>query len=170
MKHPATVVRGEDVSASTKSPRPTLFLPSMPSLFHSKNPRDTFDSGAEFAKCLSRGAIVALYGDLGAGKTELVRGICYGLGIEADVVTSPTFAIVNEYAGGSMPVFHFDVYRLKAIEELFEFGYEDYFYGDGVCLIEWPALIEPLLPEETIRIRIEHAPDGRMIEYVDSSV
>jgi tRNA threonylcarbamoyladenosine biosynthesis protein TsaE len=139
----------------------------MPRQIHSKTTRDTFDAGSAFAESLTPGAIVALYGDLGAGKTEFVKGVCSGLGIEADTVTSPTFAIVNEYKGGSLPVFHFDVYRLKTIDELYEFGYEDYFYGDGVCLIEWPALIEELLPKQTIRIHFEHRQDGRLIQYVD---
>ena len=132
----------------------------------SNTPRDTFDAGAILAKTLGGGNVVALYGDLGAGKTEFVRGVCAGLGISGDVVSSPTFAIVNEYPGGLLPVYHFDVYRMRDIDELFELGYEDNFFGGGVCLVEWPAHIEELLPEGTIRIRIAHIDGGRMISPV----
>lgn len=147
---------------STDEGRETGLLP-----LRSRSPRDTFEAGRAFAGILESGVIVALYGDLGAGKTEYVRGICAGLGIEADIVTSPTFSIVNEYPGGRFPIFHFDVYRMKSIEELYELGYEDYFFGDGVTLVEWPSMIEELLPSATIRIRISQADNQeRLIERV----
>lgn len=125
----------------------------------STSAEETIALGRELAGELHPGDIVALYGDLGAGKTHLVKGICEGLGISSDSVTSPTFTLVNEYVG-SLPVYHFDVYRIERIEELFEFGYEDYFYGEGISLIEWPEKIEPLLPEHTTRIRLTHKSDN----------
>lgn len=124
--------------------------------------------GARLAQYLEPQAIVALYGDLGAGKTHLVRGICSGLGIPPGSVSSPTFTIVNEY-NGRLPVYHFDAYRVKGPEEFFELGYEEYFYGDGICLIEWPERVEALLPEYTIRLRLTHlGEDRRRIERVDT--
>ena len=101
--------------------------------------------------------IVCFYVSIGAGKTTLIQAICNQLGV-ADKVVSPTFALVNEYkADEGTPVFHFDFYRINKIEEVFDFGYEEYFYSsEGICLIEWPELIESLLPEEgVIRIKIE---------------
>lgn len=135
--------------------------------FRSQSPRETFNAGEAFASSLAPGMIVALYGDLGAGKTEFVRGVCSGLGISENVVTSPTFAIVNEYPEGRIPVFHFDVYRMKSIDELYELGYEDYFFGEGVSLIEWPSMVEELLPPATIRLRISPDGEGRLIELVE---
>ena len=125
---------------------------------------ETIALGRKLAEELQSGDIVALYGDLGAGKTHLIKGICEGLEISSDRVTSPTFTLVNEYAG-SLPVYHFDVYRVERIEELFEFGYEDYFFGEGISLIEWPEKIEPLLPESAIRIRLTHKGENeRLVE------
>lgn len=101
--------------------------------------------------------IICFYGSMGAGKTTLIQGICNQLGV-ADKVVSPTFALVNEYkAADGTPVFHFDFYRINKIEEVFDFGYEEYFYStEGICLIEWPELIESLLPQEGVmRIKIE---------------
>jgi|SRR5690554_7431422 tRNA threonylcarbamoyladenosine biosynthesis protein TsaE len=124
--------------------------------------------GARLAEYLEPQAIVALYGDLGAGKTHLVRGICTGLGVPPEAVSSPTFTIVNEYEG-RLPVYHFDAYRVKGPEEFFELGYEEYFYGDGICLIEWPERVEALLPDDTIRLRLVHlGEDRRRIERVDA--
>ncbi len=124
--------------------------------------------GARLAEYLEPQAIVALYGDLGAGKTHLVRGICTGLGVPPEAVSSPTFTIVNEYEG-RLPVYHFDAYRVKGPEEFFELGYEEYFYGDGICLIEWPERGEALLHDDTIRLRPLHlGEDRRRIERVDA--
>jgi len=132
----------------------------------SRSREETSRAGSSFSALLKPGDIVALYGDLGAGKTEFVRGICEGLGIPPEVVNSPTFAIVNEYRDGRLPVFHFDVYRMKHIDELFELGYEDYFFGDGVCLIEWPSLIEELLPEHTTVLSVTVEGSDRLIELL----
>ncbi|MDX1741926.1 MAG: tRNA (adenosine(37)-N6)-threonylcarbamoyltransferase complex ATPase subunit type 1 TsaE [Rhodothermales bacterium] len=129
------------------------------------SPEETVQLGSTLAGRLKPGSIVALYGDLGSGKTHLTKGICAGLGIDPEHVTSPTFALINEYRGGRMPVYHFDTYRLKNLAEFMALGYEDYFEGDGVCLIEWPEPIESLLPNDVIRIRLKHGGgDRRAIE------
>lgn len=120
------------------------------------SPEETLVLGKRLAAYLQPGDIVALYGDLGAGKTHLVKGICAALGVPAASVTSPTFTLVNEYAGVRFPIYHFDAYRIERVEEFFELGYEEYFFGDGVCLLEWPERVEPLLPDETLRLRLTH--------------
>lgn len=100
------------------------------------------------------GQIYTLNGDLGAGKTIFTKGMAAGLGIE-EPVSSPTFTIVQEYSGGRLPLYHFDVYRIGEPEEMEEIGYDDYFFGEGVCLIEWAELIRELLPERVISVSIE---------------
>lgn len=100
--------------------------------------------------------VIAFYGSMGAGKTTLIKNLCHRMGV-TDEVNSPTFAIVNEYVteeGES--VFHFDFYRIKKLEEAYDIGYENYFYSGNLCLIEWPEMIEPLLPEKYIRVEIQH--------------
>ena len=108
--------------------------------------------GIRFASLLTEGSVVALYGDLGSGKTTCIRGLCRGLGVE-QVVTSPTFTLINEYRG-RLPVYHFDFYRLESPEELWDLGLEEYFYGDGVCFIEWPEIVRDLLPADRIEIHL----------------
>lgn len=120
-----------------------------------KNEEETRAFGLELGASLRKGDIVALIGDLGTGKTALTKYIAQGLGIR-DTITSPTFTIVQEYRQGRLPLYHFDVYRIGDPEEMYELGYEEYFYGDGVCVIEWADLIEELLPEYTKTIRIEY--------------
>lgn len=120
-----------------------------------KNEDETRAFGLELGASLRKGDIVALIGDLGTGKTALTKYIAEGLGIQ-EVITSPTFTIVQEYRQGRLPLYHFDVYRIGDPEEMYELGYEEYFYGDGVCVIEWADLIEELLPEYTKTIRIEY--------------
>lgn len=100
------------------------------------------------------GTVYTLVGDLGVGKTVLTQGLAEGLGI-TEAVNSPTFTILQVYEEGHLPLYHFDVYRIGDVEEMDEIGYEDYFYGDGVCLIEWANLIEEILPEKYTEIRIE---------------
>ncbi|MBB6217606.1 tRNA threonylcarbamoyladenosine biosynthesis protein TsaE [Anaerosolibacter carboniphilus] len=112
----------------------------------------TFQLGYKLGGLLSKGDVVCLTGDLGAGKTTLSKAIAKGLGVEEDV-TSPTFTLIHEYMG-RLPLYHFDVYRIRKIEEMDELGYEEYFYGDGVCLIEWASLIEELIPIEHLWIHI----------------
>ena len=109
--------------------------------------------------------VIAFYGSMGAGKTTLIKNLCHRMGV-TDEVNSPTFAIVNEYVteeGES--VYHFDFYRIKKLEEAYDIGYENYFYSGNLCLIEWPEMIEPLLPEEYIRVEIRHGAtdDERLI-------
>ena len=101
------------------------------------------------------GMILALTGDLGAGKTALTKAIARGLGIR-ETVTSPTFTIVKEYHSGRLPLYHFDVYRISDVSEMDELGYEEYFFGDGICVIEWADLIEEILPEDAMRISISY--------------
>ena len=108
----------------------------------------------------NKGLVIAFYGKMGAGKTTFIKAICEELGVE-DVITSPTFAIVNEYSLPSQEaLYHFDFYRIKKLEEVYDMGYEDYFYSGNLCLIEWPELIEELLPENALRVTIEEQPDG----------
>lgn len=101
------------------------------------------------------GQVIALTGDLGAGKTTLTKAIAEGLGIR-EMITSPTFTIVKEYRSGRLPLFHFDVYRIGDIDEMYELGYEEYFFGEGVCVIEWADLIDELIPEDALRISIAY--------------
>lgn len=111
--------------------------------------------GMELASFLRPGDVIALIGDLGTGKTALTKAIAEGLGIKA-LITSPTFTIVQEYHDGRLPLYHFDVYRIGEIEEMEELGYEEYFFGQGVCVIEWADLITEILPEESIVIEIAY--------------
>ena len=123
-------------------------------IIESFSPEDTFRVGEQLAKDARPGDIYTLDGDLGVGKTIFTKGMAKGLGIE-EPVTSPTFTILQEYESGRLPVYHFDVYRIGDPEEMDEIGYEDYFYGQGICLIEWAGLIEELIPKEAVRICIE---------------
>ena len=116
--------------------------------------KETFELGKKLGTEAKPGQIYALLGDLGVGKTILTKGFADGLGI-TEPVSSPTFTIVQVYEEGRMPFYHFDVYRIGDIEEMDEIGYEDCFFGEGVCLVEWANLIEEIMPEETIWITIE---------------
>ena len=115
---------------------------------------DTFRIGYETGKNAKPGDIYALHGDLGVGKTVFTKGLATGLGIE-EAVNSPTFTILQIYDTGRLPLYHFDGYRIEDPEEMEEVGFDDYVYGDGVCLIEWAGRIEEILPEETIWVKIE---------------
>ena len=119
----------------------------------SHSPEDTEDIGARLAEQLEPGAVVAFTGDLGAGKTAFTRGLARGLGIP-DRITSPTFTIVNEYEGGRLPLFHFDMYRLGSADELFDIGWEDYLRRGGVCAVEWSENIADALEEDAVRVDI----------------
>ena len=116
--------------------------------------KETFELGKKLGTEAKQGQIYALLGDLGVGKTILTKGFAEGLGI-TEPVSSPTFTIVQVYEEGRMPFYHFDVYLIGDIEEMDEIGYEDFFFGEGVCLVEWANLIEEIMPEETIWITIE---------------
>ena len=115
---------------------------------------ETLALGEKLGKAAKPGQIYTLNGDLGVGKTVLTQGFAKGLGI-TEAVNSPTFTIIQEYTEGRLPFYHFDVYRIGDIEEMEEIGYDDYFFGEGVCLIEWAELIEELIPEGAISITIE---------------
>lgn len=116
--------------------------------------QETRELGEKLGVRAKPGNIYTLTGDLGVGKTVFTQGLAKGLGIE-EPVNSPTFTIVQEYGEGRLPFYHFDVYRIGNVEEMEEIGYEDYFYGGGVCLIEWAELIEEILPKERFSITIE---------------
>ena len=117
-------------------------------------PEETFAFGKMLGEQAKPGEVICLNGDLGVGKTVFTKGFAEGLGI-TEPVNSPTFTIVQQYDSGRMPLYHFDVYRIGDIEEMEEIGYDDYFFGQGICLIEWADLIEEILPENLIKIRIE---------------
>ncbi len=119
------------------------------------------EAARTFARAMGDNTVFAFYGNMGAGKTTFVKALCEVLGVTDDTVTSPTFAIVNEYrADGGELIYHFDFYRVKRLEEVYDMGYEDYFYSGALCFIEWPELVEELLPEDTVRVTIEEQPDG----------
>ena len=118
------------------------------------DPEETFEVGRTIGMNAKPGQIYTLTGDLGVGKTVFTQGVAAGLGI-TEPVNSPTFTIIQEYEDGRLPFYHFDVYRIGDLEEMEEIGYDDYFFGEGICLIEWADLIRELLPEHTGRIVIE---------------
>ena len=122
------------------------------------SPAETEALGAALAEELKPGAVVAFTGDLGAGKTAFVRGLARGLGI-GERVTSPTFTIVNEYEGGRLPLFHFDMYRLDSADELFDIGWEDYLARGGVCAVEWSEKVSEALEPGAIRVDIRRGED-----------
>lgn len=125
------------------------------------------ETAREFVANMGQASVFAFYGKMGAGKTTFVKAICEELGVE-DVITSPTFAIVNEYqstkTGG--PIYHFDFYRIKKLDEVYDMGYEDYFYSGAPCFLEWPELIEEILPNDAVKVTITEQEDGtRIVEF-----
>lgn len=119
------------------------------------------EAAREFIAAMGDNTVFALYGKMGAGKTTFIKALCQELSVE-DVVTSPTFAVINEYRSdiaGEL-IYHFDFYRTKKLEEVYDMGYEDYFYSGALCFIEWPELVEELLPGNTIKVTIEELEDG----------
>lgn len=131
-----------------------------------KNAEETQNVGMQFAAKLNDGDVVALYGDLGSGKTQFAKGICSGLGMK-QVVNSPTFIIVNEYTSESLiKIFHFDFYRLKYYDDVYSIGFEDYMNSRGIVLIEWPELVEDSLPKNTKKIRIAHTAENENYRYI----
>ena len=142
----------------TESPRIALadLLPAETSA-----PEETEALGAALAAALVPGDVLALYGDLGSGKTHLVKGLCTALGVPPEDVSSPTFALVHEYRGGDLPLYHIDAYRLETPDAFYELGYEDYVYGDGLCFVEWPERVDELLPAHALRLRLTHLGGNR---------
>lgn len=135
-----------------------------------RSPEETFETGFRMGERARAGQVYTLAGDLGVGKTVFTQGFAKGLGVE-EHVNSPTFTIVQEYEDGRMPFYHFDVYRIGDIEEMDEIGYEDYFYGEGLTMIEWANLIEEILPDHyreiTIEKDLEKGFDYRKITILD---
>lgn len=135
------------------------------------DPSETHRFGISLAAHASPGDVICLHGDLGAGKTAFVKGFAEGMGANPDKVNSPTFTLIHEYRDGRIPLFHFDAYRIRTIQEALEIGTEDYLYGDGVCLIEWPQHIASLLPDDAVHIYIEKVgPELRTFRLTRSMV
>jgi tRNA threonylcarbamoyladenosine biosynthesis protein TsaE len=132
-----------------------------------ENINEIRSAAREFLNIMGDNTVFAFYGSMGAGKTTFIKALCEELGV-TETVGSPTFAIINEYKDvKGLPIYHFDFYRINKLEEVYDFGYEDYFYSGNLCLIEWPELVESLLPENTVRISIEELEDGsRMIKSI----
>ncbi len=117
------------------------------------------EAARQFIDHMGSRKVFAFYGKMGAGKTTFIKAICEELGVD-DVITSPTFAIINEYSGKEDTIYHFDFYRIKKLEEVYDMGYEDYFYSGALCFIEWPELIEEVLPEDAVKVEITEKEDG----------
>ena len=117
------------------------------------------EAAKAFIEQIGDHTVFAFYGKMGAGKTTFIKAVCEELGVD-DVITSPTFASVNEYTAQGTPVYHFDFYRIKKLEEVYDMGFEDYFYSGALCLIEWPELIEEVLPEDAVKVTIQEKEDG----------
>lgn len=125
------------------------------------------EAAQEFVRAMDQNTVFAFYGKMGAGKTTFIKAVCEALGV-TDVVNSPTFSIVNEYRADTTGelIYHFDFYRIKKLEEVYDMGYEDYFYSGAVCFIEWPEFIEDLLPGDAIRVDIVEQEDGsRLVKF-----
>lgn len=128
---------------------------------------DINEAAKQFIENMGDGKVFAFYGKMGAGKTTFIKAICEELGVD-DVITSPTFAIVNEYQSATTgdSIYHFDFYRIKKLEEVYDMGYEDYFYSGSLCFLEWPKLIDDLLPEDATKVTIEATDDGgRVVKF-----
>ena len=125
---------------------------------------DINEAAKTFVENMGDGKVFAFYGKMGAGKTTFVKAVCECLGVD-DVITSPTFAIVNEYTSATTgdAIYHFDFYRIKKLEEVYDMGYEDYFYSGSLCFLEWPELIEDLLTEDATKVTIEEIADGSRV-------
>lgn len=133
-----------------------------------KSLADLPGAAEQFVEAMGARTVFAFYGKMGAGKTTFIKALCQALGV-TDTVNSPTFSIVNEYRSdhtGEL-IYHFDFYRIKKLDEVYDMGYEDYFYSGAVCLIEWPELIEELLPGDAVRVTIEEQADGTRLLVMD---
>ena len=125
------------------------------------------EAAQQFIDNMGKGNVFAFYGKMGAGKTTFIKAICECLEVE-DVITSPTFAIVNEYYSNKLQdsIYHFDFYRIKKLEEVYDMGYEDYFYSHRLCFLEWPELVEELLPKDAVKVTITEQEDGsRLVTF-----
>jgi tRNA threonylcarbamoyladenosine biosynthesis protein TsaE len=143
-------MQDKDTSAEKSRPR------RLRSGVTSRSPEETDRIAGRFAAGLKPGDVVCLHGDLGAGKTRFVKGVASFFGVPADIVNSPTFTLINEYSGEpDIELYHFDCYRIVDVREALEIGAEEYFYGTGICLIEWAEKIEPIIPPDAMHITIE---------------
>ncbi|MCM1372156.1 MAG: tRNA (adenosine(37)-N6)-threonylcarbamoyltransferase complex ATPase subunit type 1 TsaE [Bacteroides sp.] len=124
------------------------------------------DAAKDFVAQIGDRRVFALYGSMGAGKTTFIKAVCEELGV-TDAVTSPTFAIVNEYNSAHGPVYHFDFYRINSVAEVMDLGFDDYAYSGNICLMEWPELIEELLPDDTVKVFVEVQEDGTRVVRTD---
>ena len=132
-----------------------------------KSLADINEAAKQFTENMGDGKVFAFYGKMGAGKTTFIKAVCEELGVD-DVITSPTFAIVNEYQSATTgdSIYHFDFYRIKKLEEVYDMGYEDYFYSGSLCFLEWPELIDVLLPEDATKVTIEATEEGgRIVKF-----
>lgn len=130
---------------------------------------DIHEAAKTFVANMENNTVFAFYGKMGAGKTTFIKAVCEELGV-TDVINSPTFAIVNEYRSdisGEL-IYHFDFYRIKKLEEVYDMGYEDYFYSGAICFIEWPELIDDLLPNDTVKVSIEEQKDGSRLLTIEA--
>ncbi|MDL2212809.1 tRNA (adenosine(37)-N6)-threonylcarbamoyltransferase complex ATPase subunit type 1 TsaE [Bacteroides sp. OttesenSCG-928-E20] len=132
-----------------------------------QTPEQLHEAAKQFVEAMDQNTVFAFYGKMGAGKTTFIKAICEELGV-TDVITSPTFAIVNEYRSDDTGelIYHFDFYRIKKLDEVYDMGYEDYFYSGALCFIEWPELVEELLPGGAVVVNIEEQEDGSRIVEV----
>ena len=119
------------------------------------------EAARTFVRAIDQATVFAFYGKMGAGKTTFIKAVCEELGV-TDVVNSPTFSIVNEYRSDTTEelIYHFDFYRIQRLEEVYDMGYEDYFYSGALCFVEWPELVDELLPGDAVKVQIEEQPDG----------
>lgn len=129
-------------------------------IIQSESEDQTIEAGRSFVEILTAGDVICLEGDLGAGKTHFVKGMAEGLGIDSNKVSSPTYTLVNEYSG-EIPIYHFDCYRLKNETEALDIGIEEYLYGEGISVIEWPERVSNLIPEDAYIISLEHISDTK---------
>lgn len=127
-------------------------------MFISKSEVETVEHGKEFGKQLPSGSFVALYGDLGAGKTQFVKGVCEAFEVK-EIVNSPTFTIVNEYHG-TLPVFHIDLYRIKNVDEIFGIGFDEFLESEGICLVEWAEKLDGIIPEKRYDVKMSVVDDS----------
>ncbi|MDP3732842.1 MAG: tRNA (adenosine(37)-N6)-threonylcarbamoyltransferase complex ATPase subunit type 1 TsaE [Candidatus Omnitrophota bacterium] len=134
----------------------------------SKSANDTINIGKVIARNLRKGDIICLFGELGSGKTVLTKGIASGLGIKRRIVSSPSFVLIRQYSTAKIPLYHFDLYRLKAIEDILTLGYEEYFYGDGITLVEWAERLKCLLPKEYLRIKLYIKSDSERLLQISA--
>lgn len=141
-------------------------------IIETKNKKQTEQIGINIGRNVKKGQILCINGELGVGKTVITKGIAKGLCID-DNITSPTFTIVNEYDEGNMPMYHFDVYRISDPDEMYEIGFEDYLFGNGICVIEWAEIIEDIIPDNSIWINISKdlskGLEYRLIEIKDTT-